>query len=68
MDEVLKLLPLLVLIVAAVEYLRRINRNMEDLLALQFQALDMLARILKDPELEDDIVARTGRVVRRKPI
>ena len=63
-----KLVPIVVLIIAAVEYLRRINRGIEDMLELQWHMLDAFKQLAGLPGGDDVFVARSGRLVRRKRV
>lgn len=67
-SDLLKLAPLIVLVVAAVEYLRRINRGLEDMLEMQWHIVDMFARILGQDQVGNEFLARTGRLIRRRRV
>jgi hypothetical protein len=68
LDLMLKLLPVFVLAIAAVEYLRRIHRGIEDILELQWRNTDLLADALGSERIGNEFLSRSGRVVRRRRI
>jgi hypothetical protein len=65
-DVMLKLFPVFGLIVAIVAYLQRIDRKLDDLIALNWRTLDAISMALGRPEFGNAFEARSGRVIRRK--
>jgi len=67
-DLMLKLLPVFVLVVTAVEYLRRINNKLDDLVEMNWRTIDLLSRAMGQPAVNNAFEARSGRVIGRKQL